>query len=69
MAEEGRVVLKVTIGADGKVGVTGMAQSSGYERLDRAAECVIYSLPFSPGMRDGQPVESHATLPIVFSLP
>ena len=45
-----------------------VSQSSGFERLDGAAECVIRRLPFDPGKRDGQPVEAQATLPIVFKL-
>jgi protein TonB len=68
LSEEGRVVVTITIGADGKVGTMAVSQSSGFARLDGAAECVIRRLPFDPGKRDGQPVEAPATLPIVFKL-
>jgi periplasmic protein TonB len=68
LSEEGRVLLTITIGADGKAGAMNVSQSSGFERLDAAAECVIRRLPFDPGKRDGQPVEAQATLPIVFKL-
>lgn len=68
LSEEGRVLVTITIGADGKVGAMGVSQSSGFERLDGAAECVVRRLPFDPGKRDGQPVEAQATLPIVFKL-
>jgi protein TonB len=68
LSEEGRVLLTITIGADGKAGVMSVSQSSGFERLDGAAECVIRRLPFDPGKRDGVPVEAQATLPIVFKL-
>ncbi len=68
LSEEGRVLLTITIGADGKAGAMNISQSSGFERLDAAAECVIRRLPFDPGKRDGQPVEAQATLPIVFKL-
>jgi protein TonB len=66
--EEGRVIVVVTIGTDGKMKTTQVATSSGFERLDGAAECVIRKLSFNPGMRDGQPVEAQATLPITFKL-
>ena len=68
LSEEGRVLVTITIGADGKVGAMGVSQSSGFVRLDGAAECVVRRLPFDPGKRDGQPVEAQATLPIVFKL-
>lgn len=68
LSEEGRVLLTITIDAAGKAGAMSVSQSSGFERLDAAAECVIRRLPFDPGKRDGQPVEAQATLPIVFKL-
>jgi len=68
LSEEGRVAITITIGADGKAGAFSVAQSSGFQRLDAAAECVVRRLPFDPGKRDGQPVEAQATLPIVFKL-
>ncbi len=68
LSEEGRVVVTITIDAIGKAGTMHVSQSSGFERLDGAAECVIRKLPFDPGKRDGQPVEAQATLPIVFKL-
>lgn len=68
LSEEGRVVVTITIDATGKAGAMSVTQSSGFERIDGAAECVIRRLPFDPGKRDGVPVESQATLPIVFKL-
>ncbi|MDP9198110.1 MAG: energy transducer TonB [Pseudomonadota bacterium] len=68
LSEEGRVMLTITINSAGKVGAMSVNQSSGFARLDAAAECVIRRLPFDPGKRDGQPVDSQATLPIVFKL-
>jgi protein TonB len=68
LSEEGRVMLTITISAGGKVGAMSVNQSSGFARLDGAAECVVRRLPFEPGKRDGQPVDSQATLPIVFKL-
>lgn len=68
LSEEGRVMLTITIDAAGKVGAMSVSQSSGFPRLDGAAECVVRRLPFDPGKRDGQPVDAQATLPIVFKL-
>jgi protein TonB len=68
LSEEGRVMLTITIDAAGKVGAMTVNQSSGFARLDGAAECVVRRLPFEPGKRDGQPVDAQATLPIVFKL-
>lgn len=68
LSEEGRVVATITISAAGKAGAMSVTQSSGFPRLDGAAECVIRRLPFEPGKRDGQPVDAQATLPIVFKL-
>lgn len=68
LSEEGRVVATITISAAGKAGAMSIAQSSGFPRLDGAAECVVRRLPFEPGKRDGQAVDAQATLPIVFKL-
>lgn len=66
--EEGRVIAMVTIGTDGRMSDIRIVQSSGFERLDGATECVIRKLTFNPGRRDGQPVEAQATLPVTFKL-
>ena len=68
LSEEGKVLVTIAIGVDGKVGALHVSQSSGFGRLDGAAECVVRRLPFDPGKRDGVPVEAQATLPIVFKL-
>jgi protein TonB len=68
LSEEGRVVATITVGADGKAGAVTVTQSSGFPRLDAAIECVVRRLPFEPGKRDGQPVDSQVSVPIVFKL-
>jgi protein TonB len=62
------VVATVTVGADGKAGSVQVTQSSGFQRLDGAVECVMRRLPFEPGKRDGQAVEAQVSIPIVFKL-
>lgn len=66
--EEGRVVVVVTIGTNGKMSRLQVSQSSGFSRLDGAAECVLRKLTFNPGTRDGQTVETQITMPITFLL-
>jgi periplasmic protein TonB len=67
--EEGRVIAKVTIGAQGSALSRSVAESSGFARLDSAAlNCVIRKLEFVAGRRDGQAVAAEAMLPIVFRL-
>lgn len=68
LSEEGRVVATITVAADGKAGAISVTQSSGFPRLDAAIECVVRRLPFEPGKRDGQPVDSQVSVPIVFKL-
>jgi periplasmic protein TonB len=68
LSEEGRVIATITIGVDGRMSDIQVTQSSGFERLDGAAECVVRNLRFNPGKRDGQPVEAQASLPITFKL-
>lgn len=66
--EEGRVIVTVTIDTDGRMSALEVSQSSGFERLDGASECVVRKLTFNPGRRDGQAVVAQATLPITFRL-
>lgn len=66
--EEGRVLVDVTVGADGKVSRVNVGQSSGFERLDGAAECVVRKIPFNPGTVDGAPIEATVRIPISFRL-
>lgn len=66
--EQGRALVHVTIGADGLARNWHVRQSTGYSRLDAAADCVIERLEFAPGTRAGRAVEAEATLPIVFRL-
>jgi protein TonB len=68
LAEEGRIVARVTIGADGRALRWHVTQSSGYTRLDEAVGCVIESLEFVAGRQDGRAAEMDADLPVAFRL-
>ncbi len=57
--EQGTVVVQVEIGPDGKVGQCSVANSSGYERLDKAAmRAFCKRTKYHPATVDGRPVAS-----------
>ncbi len=66
--EEGSVRLAVTVEADGHPSSVRVAGSSGFSRLDRAAEQAVWKYRFRPAMRNGEPVRSDYVFSIRFSL-
>jgi len=64
---EGEVLLQVTFGADGKLQVIRTVRGLGHG-LDEAAVRAAERIRFKPAMREGKPVDSNATLHIVFQL-
>ena len=66
--EEGRVTVRVVIGAGGPASTWNVEHGSGFPRLDAAVGCVIRRLEFLPGRRDGRAVDATVMLPIVFRL-
>ena len=68
MGEEGKVVLKVLIGADGLPQRVELQQSSGYDRLDRQAQEAVMRWRFVPGKRNGVPEAMWNLVPINFVL-
>lgn len=69
LGEEGKVVLLVRIGVDGKVIDASVDQSSGFPRLDEAAQAhVVKYYRFKPAMSAGTPVETQVRVPISFKL-
>lgn len=66
--EQGRVVLRIYILADGKVGELSIKQSSGYARLDQAALEAVRNWRFIPAKRGGEPIPYWYTQAISFSL-
>jgi len=58
LGEQGSLILQVLVGVDGKVRDAKLVQSSGFDRLDRAAlDGVKTSYRFVPGTVDGKPQE------------
>lgn len=60
--EEGLVVLQFLIGPDGQVKDSKVEKSSGFRRLDAAAQRALGLCKFKPGTENGQPVESWARI-------
>ena len=68
MGEQGRVVMRVLIGADGVPQQAEVQQSSGHGRLDRAAADAVMRWRYVPGKRGGLPETMWFQVPIEFKL-
>lgn len=68
LGEQGKVVLRVLIGADGRAQDAQVKQSSGYERLDRTARETVLKWRYVPGKRGGVAETMWFDVPINFVL-
>lgn len=68
LGEQGKVVLRVLIGADGRAQDAQVMQSSGYERLDRTARETVLKWRYVPGKRGGVAETMWFDVPINFVL-
>jgi len=68
LGETGKVVLRVTLNAQGRVAKATVSQSSGFNRLDEAALAAVREWRCTPAQRDGQAVEATALQPFNFVL-
>lgn len=66
--EEGKVMLRVRVSAEGQPLAVALAQSSGHPRLDEAARKTVLGWRFVPARRGEQPVAAWVRVPIVFQL-
>jgi len=66
--QEGTVVLRFTIGTDGKPYDISVVQSSGHSLLDEAAQEIIAGCNFVPQMRGNRAVRAIADQPMPFRL-
>jgi TonB family protein len=64
---EGEVLLQVTFTANGQIKVLNVVRGLGHG-LDEAAVTAAQKIRYKPALRDGQPVDSTATLHIVFQI-
>lgn len=68
LREEGQVLLRVQVDAQGHPTQVNLHRSSGYTRLDARAGDTVRRWKFVPARRAGQPVEAWVIVPILFSL-
>ena len=68
LGEQGKVVLRVFIEADGKAEKAEIKQSSGFERLDQAALATVLRWRYVPGKRAGVAEGMWFNVPISFVL-
>jgi len=66
--EEGRVVLRVRVSAEGRPLDVAIKESSGHRRLDRAALHAVEDWRFTPARHLGRPIDSTIAVPITFKL-
>ena len=68
LEEEGTVQLKFLVGADGKVLESAVEKSSGFRRLGEAARAGLSKCQFKPGMVDGKPQQTWASMKYTWRL-
>lgn len=68
MGEEGRVILRVLVGADGKPQGVEVENGSGSERLDKAALDAVRKWKFIPARRNNEAISAYVLVPVKFSL-
>jgi periplasmic protein TonB len=66
--EEGTVQLRFLIGPEGNVLESQVEKSSGFTRLDEAARSALSRCQFKPGMLNGKPEQSWASMKYTWRL-
>ena len=66
--EEGKVLLKVRVSAQGTALDVVVSKSSGFPRLDAAAMDAVGRWRFVPARRGDEPIDSSVVVPIAFAL-
>jgi protein TonB len=68
LGEEGKVVLRVHVSAEGTARAVEVKHSCGFSRLDEAAKAAVEQWRFVPARRGADAIDSWVSVPIVFSL-
>ncbi|MFN4324455.1 MAG: energy transducer TonB [Azonexus sp.] len=68
LGEEGKVLLKVRVTAEGTAAAVELEKSSGFDRLDTAARETVARWRFVPAKRGDEAIESAVIVPIIFRL-
>lgn len=68
LGEEGKVLLKVKVSADGHAATVHLEKTSNFERLDEAARQAVTRWRFIPAKRGDEAIEASVIVPVVFRL-
>ena len=68
LGEEGRVLMKVLVSADGAAENVAIEKSSGSERLDNAAIQAVKRWKFIPAKKNNEALSAYVIVPVKFSL-
>lgn len=68
LGEEGRVLMKVLVSGNGTAKSVDIEESSGSERLDKAAVNAVKKWRFIPARKNNQPLDAFVLVPMKFSL-
>lgn len=68
LGEEGKVVLRVRVSAQGTALSVEVKQSSAYPRLDEAARSAVEKWRFAPARQGNETIESTVLVPLSFAL-
>ncbi|PCK33700.1 TonB family protein [Pseudoalteromonas piscicida] len=66
--EQGTVLLKIYIEADGSVSEIEIHESSGHSRLDQSARATVKHWQYQPATQDGQAIGYWYLQPVNFAL-
>ena len=66
--QEGTILLKLTVGADGEVSNVQVANSSGHDSLDSAAQRCAQGWHYKPAMQNGQPIATTIEANVSFKM-
>lgn len=66
--EQGTVVLRVLVQADGTAGAVEIKSSSGHRLLDESARKTVQTWRFNPATSDGNPIAEWYQVSIPFKL-
>ena len=68
LGEEGKVIIRVLVSAEGHATDVEISRSSGFVRLDEAARQAVSRWRFTPARQNGEAVADWASVPVVFAL-
>lgn len=66
--QQGQVILRAKVDAQGRVQQVEILSSSGFPALDSAAQQAVQQWQFRPALKNNVPIESWVTVPIQFAL-